>query len=97
MEMMDKDTYGGIGLPQSASIEHTDRESGLPHTTVFAQANRSKMTEWLNSVKHFKTPTCIGFLIVSWLMGIGIGLIFTFLFWHLQVRENWTKMFIPST
>jgi hypothetical protein len=26
-------------------------------------------------------------LFVSWFMGFGIGLIFTFLFWHLQVSE----------
>jgi hypothetical protein len=25
------------------------------------------------------------FMLVAWVMGIGIGLIFTFLFWHLQV------------
>jgi len=24
------------------------------------------------------------FMLVAWVMGIGIGLIFTFLFWHLQ-------------
>ena len=25
------------------------------------------------------------FMLTAWVMGIGIGLIFTFLFWHLQV------------
>jgi hypothetical protein len=27
------------------------------------------------------------FMLVAWVMGIGIGLIFTFLFWHLQVKR----------
>ena len=27
------------------------------------------------------------FMLVAWVMGIGIGLIFTFLFWHLQVAQ----------
>ena len=27
------------------------------------------------------------FMLTAWVMGIGIGLIFTFLFWHLQVSK----------
>ena len=27
------------------------------------------------------------FMLTAWVMGIGIGLIFTFLFWHLQVGK----------
>jgi len=60
-------------------------ETGIPHSTVWAQRGR-KLPEWVTVVKHFKTPNCIAFLLVAWLMGIGIGLIFTFLFWHLQVN-----------
>jgi hypothetical protein len=61
-------------------------ESGIPESTVFAVGSRRKLPEWVVVIKHFKTPNCIAFLLVAWLMGIGIGLIFTFLFWHLQVN-----------
>jgi len=62
-------------------------EGGIPHSTVFAQQNRMKMPEWFLVLKHYRSsPNCIAFLFIAWLMGIGIGLIFTFLFWHLQVR-----------
>lgn len=35
-------------------------------------------------LKQFKDLKCASFLFVAWFMGFGIGLIFTFLFWHLQ-------------
>jgi MFS family permease len=31
-----------------------------------------------------KTRKCMAFLFVIWFMGIGVGIVFTFLFWHLQ-------------
>jgi hypothetical protein len=33
----------------------------------------------------FSNIRLLMFMLVAWVMGIGIGLIFTFLFWHLQV------------
>merc|ERR1712012_1363852 len=34
--------------------------------------------------KAFSNFRLLAFMIVAWIMGVGIGLIFTFLFWHLQ-------------
>lgn len=42
------------------------------------------MPEWMTVVRQFKNLKCASFLFVAWFMGFGIGLIFTFLFWHLQ-------------
>lgn len=50
---------------------------------MFAQTTR-EMPEWLTVLQHFKDLKCASFLFVAWFMGFGIGLIFTFLFWHLQ-------------
>lgn len=50
---------------------------------MFAQTTR-ELPEWLTVVKQFKDVKCASFLFVAWFMGFGIGLIFTFLFWHLQ-------------
>ena len=52
-------------------------------TKVFAQTVR-EIPEWLTILKHFNNLKCGSFLFVAWFMGFGIGLIFTFLFWHLQ-------------
>ncbi|XP_059478418.1 major facilitator superfamily domain-containing protein 6 isoform X1 [Neocloeon triangulifer] len=52
-------------------------------TKVFAQTMR-KMPEWVTVLKQFNNIKCGSFLFVAWFMGFGIGLIFTFLFWHLQ-------------
>ncbi|XP_039954018.1 major facilitator superfamily domain-containing protein 6 [Bactrocera tryoni] len=52
-------------------------------STMFAQTTK-EMPEWLTVLTHFKDMKTISFLFVAWFMGFGIGLIFTFLFWHLQ-------------
>ncbi|KAI5740362.1 hypothetical protein M8J76_003062 [Diaphorina citri] len=50
---------------------------------MFAQTTR-EIPEWVTVLKHFQNVKCASFIFVSWFMGFGIGLIFTFLFWHLQ-------------
>ncbi|XP_058805824.1 major facilitator superfamily domain-containing protein 6 [Phymastichus coffea] len=52
-------------------------------TKIFAQTTR-EIPEWITVMKQFKDLKCASFLFVAWFMGFGIGLIFTFLFWHLQ-------------
>lgn len=52
-------------------------------TKMFAQTTR-EMPEWVTVISQFKDLKCASFLFVAWFMGFGIGLIFTFLFWHLQ-------------
>ena len=70
-------SYGADGAPPP---------EGAIHATVFAQTNR-RLPEWVTVFRHFKTPNCIAFLFIAWIMGTGMGLIFSFLFWHLQVRK----------
>ncbi|CAK1541961.1 unnamed protein product [Leptosia nina] len=55
----------------------------LQHAKVFAQTTR-EMPEWVTVLKQFQNVKAASFLLVAWFMGFGIGLIFTFLFWHLQ-------------
>uniref|UniRef100_A0A8D8TP46 Major facilitator superfamily domain-containing protein 6 n=1 Tax=Cacopsylla melanoneura TaxID=428564 RepID=A0A8D8TP46_9HEMI len=55
----------------------------LGETKMFAQTTR-EIPEWVTVLKHFQNVKCASFIFVSWFMGFGIGLIFTFLFWHLQ-------------
>lgn len=50
---------------------------------MFAQTTK-EIPEWVTVLKQFKDLKCASFLFVAWFMGFGIGLIFTFLFWHLQ-------------
>ncbi|XP_030754027.1 major facilitator superfamily domain-containing protein 6 isoform X1 [Sitophilus oryzae] len=52
-------------------------------TKIFAQTTR-EIPEWVTVLAQFKNLKCASFLFVAWFMGFGIGLIFTFLFWHLQ-------------
>lgn len=53
-------------------------------TKIFAQTMK-EMPEWFVVLREFKNLRCGAFLFVAWWMGFGIGLIFAFLFWHLQV------------
>ncbi len=52
---------------------------------VFAQQLRS-MPEFNAVFRAMTNLRVLVFYVVAWVMGIGMGLIFTFLFWHLQVR-----------
>ncbi|KAG7172105.1 Major facilitator superfamily domain-containing protein 6-like 1, partial [Homarus americanus] len=52
-------------------------------TKIFAQTMK-EMPEWFVVLREFKNLRCGAFLFVAWWMGFGIGLIFAFLFWHLQ-------------
>lgn len=68
---------GGAGLsgPPPAALG--------AQTKMFAQTTRD-MPEWMTVIRQFRDIKCASFLFVAWFMGFGIGLIFTFLFWHLQ-------------
>lgn len=52
-------------------------------TKVFATQLRS-MPEFNAVFKAMANLRFLTFMLVAWIMGIGMGLIFTFLFWHLQ-------------
>ncbi|XP_026319085.1 major facilitator superfamily domain-containing protein 6 isoform X2 [Hyposmocoma kahamanoa] len=58
-------------------------QPALEHAKVFAQTTR-EMPEWVTVLRQFQNVKAASFLLVAWFMGFGIGLIFTFLFWHLQ-------------
>ena len=52
-------------------------------TAVFAERNR-ELPEWIEVLKGCSNIRYATFLFVTWFMGAGIGLVFAFLFWHLQ-------------
>lgn len=73
------------GLDTSAPPAPAPAQPPLEHAKVFAQTTR-EMPEWVTVLKQFQNVKAASFLLVAWFMGFGIGLIFTFLFWHLQVN-----------
>ncbi|CAG5002880.1 unnamed protein product [Parnassius apollo] len=76
------------GLDTSAPA----RAPTLEHAKVFAQTTR-EMPEWVTVLRQFQNVKAISFLLVAWFMGFGIGLIFTFLFWHLQDKGGSPTLF----
>lgn len=76
-----------LQLPSLATQASGTKSAQQPalgaQTKMFAQTQR-EMPEWVTVVRQFKDLKCASFLFVAWFMGFGIGLIFTFLFWHLQ-------------
>ena len=52
---------------------------------VFAQ-RFSKRPEWYSLFKSITNIKLVALISLAWFMGTGVGLVFTFLFWHLQVR-----------
>ncbi|XP_057668772.1 major facilitator superfamily domain-containing protein 6 isoform X1 [Diorhabda carinulata] len=75
-----------LNLPSLADTRAVDGQPVAPKeqkSKIFAQTTR-EIPEWLTVIKQYKNLKCASFLFVAWFMGFGIGLIFTFLFWHLQ-------------
>ena len=50
---------------------------------MFAQRTR-ELPQWVAVLRSLNNSRKIAFLFVIWFMGFGVGLVFTFLFWHLQ-------------
>ncbi|KAK0158487.1 hypothetical protein PV328_009484 [Microctonus aethiopoides] len=71
------------GLQDSSAEPPPKLQPPEGKTKMFAQTTR-EIPEWVTVLKQFKDLKCASFLFVAWFMGFGIGLIFTFLFWHLQ-------------
>ncbi|KAB7503253.1 Major facilitator superfamily domain-containing protein 6, partial [Armadillidium nasatum] len=63
--------------------EKFDEAIGNIKTRIYANTMK-EMPEWMVVFREFKTLRCSAFLFVAWWMGFGMGLIFSFLFWHLQ-------------
>merc|ERR1719510_830939 len=67
---------------QNKKSEESPKER-LKKAKVFAQNLRS-MPEFASVFRAMANLRMLMCMLVAWVMGIGIGLIFTFLFWHLQ-------------
>lgn len=67
--------------PQKKKDE--DAKAKLKKAKVFAQQLRA-MPEFVAVFKALTNLRLLMCMLVAWVMGMGIGLIFTFLFWHLQ-------------
>ncbi|CAH0720301.1 unnamed protein product, partial [Brenthis ino] len=72
-----------LQLPGLDTSAPAPRQPAIEHAKVFAQTTR-EMPEWVTVLRQFQNVKAASFLLVAWFMGFGIGLIFTFLFWHLQ-------------
>ncbi|GJQ77082.1 hypothetical protein Trydic_g23653 [Trypoxylus dichotomus] len=83
-----------LQLPSLADTRATASVQPQPHekSKIFAQTTK-EIPEWVTVLQQFKNLKCASFLFVAWFMGFGIGLIFTFLFWHLQDYEGSPTLF----
>lgn len=52
-------------------------------SAVFAQRT-GELPEWVNVFRQFKNSLHLTYLFITWFLGCGVGIVFTFLFWHLQ-------------
>ncbi|VEL39619.1 unnamed protein product [Protopolystoma xenopodis] len=43
-----------------------------------------QITKWFQVLHQFSKPRLASFLFVAWFMGLGMGQVFSFLFWHMQ-------------
>lgn len=75
---------GGAGSSSVPAAPQAQPSLGA-QTKMFAQRLTTETPQWVLVFSSFsKDLKCLSFLFVAWFLGFGIGLIFTFLFWHLQ-------------
>ena len=51
------------------------------------------LPEWVSVIRHFANVKLGSMLFLTWFMGFGVGLVFTFLFWHLQDLHGTPTLF----
>lgn len=52
-------------------------------SAVFAQSTW-ELPEWVGVFRQFQNTMHLTYLFITWFLGCGVGLVLTFLFWHLQ-------------
>ena len=74
-----------INAPPASSHEGREKFEFIDKwkSAVFAQSTW-ELPEWVNVFRQFKNSLHLVYLFITWFLGCGVGLVFTFLFWHLQ-------------
>ncbi|XP_018652298.1 hypothetical protein Smp_145040 [Schistosoma mansoni] len=75
----------GVKLKSQSTIDAQQEE--------LAAAAQLKVTSWFRALKQFRQPSLLAFLFVIWFMGLGLGQVFTFLFWHMQELNGSPTLF----
>lgn len=83
-------------IPEEHQKKPDEKKDKLKQAKVFAQTLRG-MPNFIAVFKAMANLRMLMIMLVAWVMGIGMGLIFTFLFWHLQVRIIHLTSFSDAT
>lgn len=82
---------GGVGgdmISDVASGAAIDRSAPVTSATTFVPRGRpgqaGNLPQWLTVMRMFAPIQYSSMMFILWFMGFGIGLVFSFLFWHLQ-------------
>ena len=75
---------GQNGPDMLSDTVHHDLPRPSPYTPRGQPGQAGTMPEWMTVLRMFGTIKYGSVLWVVWYMGFGVGLVFTFLFWHLQ-------------
>ncbi|KAH9409600.1 Major facilitator super domain-containing protein 6 [Tyrophagus putrescentiae] len=73
----------GTAAPNSGTTNKKTEFIDRWKSAVYAQRTR-KVPNWVGVLRSMNNQRRLAFLFVAWFMGFGVGLVFTFLFWHLQ-------------
>ncbi|VDP07781.1 unnamed protein product [Soboliphyme baturini] len=77
-----RQAYSRILDSQNSKVDPAVAEKARAKAPEFRKVQRGP--KWLTVMKTFASPHYMAFLFVTWWMGFGIGIVFCFLFWHLQ-------------
>lgn len=65
-------------------VNEPETGESRPHQFKASDEPENKSVYYWELLEHCKSTKMTIFLLFVWFMGMGVGLVFTFLFWHLQ-------------
>ncbi|KAK2160040.1 hypothetical protein LSH36_141g03028 [Paralvinella palmiformis] len=82
---------GGAAVPGAKEDDSTTKPS--PYVPRGRPGQSGRLPQWVPVLKMFGTVNHGAVLFILWFMGFGVGLVFTFLFWHLQDMHGTPTLF----
>ncbi|KAF8570214.1 hypothetical protein P879_03226 [Paragonimus westermani] len=79
---------------KNPETEYSSADSGQES---FVATAHLKITKCAKAMRYFAKPQLLLFLFVTWFMGMGVGQVFTFLFWHMQELNGSPTLFGVAT
>lgn len=80
-----RDEANGEMNTEEQNLKNQENEPVKPNPVTFVPRGRAgRLPQWVSVLKMFAPIQFSSMFFILWFSGFGVGLVFAFLFWHLQ-------------